>query len=260
MTELKLSQIAIDAGTQIRVKTDEQTVQDYTELLMQDTVFPPVDVFFDGVNYYLADGFHRYLAHKRCVKDRIAVNIHNGTARDARVFAATANNGHGLRMSKEDKRNAVLVYLNDFELAMLTDREISRRTGVSHPYVGKLRDELENPPKKAEKKKEKNDVVEPAKDREPKYDEGEDKVQELAVQVTELADENETLKKKLEASAGDKEAQDVVSELRSQIQRLEAENQTLKTSRDSFQSKVAELTKMVGYWKKRAEKAEKVTS
>lgn len=170
-----------------------------------------------------------------------------------------ANKGHGLRMSKEDKRNAVMVYLNDFELSMMKDREIARNVGVSHPFVGKLRDELENPPKKAEKK-EKKDVVEPTKDREPKYDEGEGRVQELAVQVTELADENETLKKKLEASAGDKEAQDVVSELRSQIQRLEAENQTLKSSRDSFQSKVAELTRMVSYWKKRAEKAEKATA
>ncbi len=247
--ELKLKDITINAGTQIRVKTDEKTVQEYTELLMQDTVFPPVEIFFDGVSYYLADGFHRFLAHQRCAKEKIAINLHNGTARDARIFAAKANNSHGLRMSREDKRNAVLVYLNDFELSMLSDREIGRELDVSHPFVAKLREEMDAP------KKEKKDVVDTPKVREPKYDEREGQVQELAVQVTELANENETLKKKLEFTGDNKD----LDELLDQNNKLKMEIETLKKSRDSFQSKVAELTRLVTYWKKRAEKAEKVS-
>lgn len=255
--ELRLDQITIDAGTQARIRTKEEVVSEYTELLMQDTVFPPVDVFFDGVNYYLADGFHRYFAHKRCVKAKIAINLHNGTDRDARLFAAIANRDHGLRMTKEDKHNAVLIYLNDYEKSMLSDREIAKEIGVSHPFVSRLRKELEEPPVKQEKKK---DVVDAPKEREPSYDEEDHKVQELAVQVTDLAHENETLKKKLEVTAGDDKALQVVEELREQIKKLEAENQTLKNSRDTFQSKVAELTRLVSYWKKRAEKAEKATA
>ena len=62
---LEIKSIVLDAGTQIRVSIDEERVQHYHELLEDDTEFPPVDVFFDGLRYILADGFHRVYAFKR---------------------------------------------------------------------------------------------------------------------------------------------------------------------------------------------------
>ena len=50
--------------------------------------FPPIDVFFDGQNYWLVDGFHRLQAHvllppvKRSVAGyfKARCKMHNGTA------------------------------------------------------------------------------------------------------------------------------------------------------------------------------------
>ena len=56
---LKLNQIRIDGGTQSRVDIDEQVVAEYADLYHQGIQLPPVTVFYDGTDYWLADGFHR---------------------------------------------------------------------------------------------------------------------------------------------------------------------------------------------------------
>lgn len=265
MKLLKLNEIVIDAGTQIRVAIDQKTVQEYTEMVMEGVDLPPVDVFFDGVKYYLADGFHRYLAHTRAVKPEIKVVVHNGTVRDALLFAAGANSKHGLKRTPQDKRNAVQVLLNDFEFSMMSDREIAKACGVSNTFVSNLRKELEEPPKKEKP----NEVVDAPKDRESKSvktevkEEENDEEQEYLIVNQELASENEELKQRLAVKAMDatpeeKEmAEQTMAEMRERIKQLEIENSSLKSSRDSYQHKVAELTKQVTYWKRQAEKAKK---
>ena len=63
--ELSLDLINLYGGTQARVQTTDEAVESYAEEMTQGTVFPPIDVYFDGATYWLADGFHRYLATKR---------------------------------------------------------------------------------------------------------------------------------------------------------------------------------------------------
>ncbi|MBX7219625.1 MAG: hypothetical protein K1Y36_06750, partial [Blastocatellia bacterium] len=55
---LYIDQIRIDGGTQPRTEINLDVVADYAETLKQK-VLPSVDVFFDGTDYWLADGFHR---------------------------------------------------------------------------------------------------------------------------------------------------------------------------------------------------------
>lgn len=62
-----------------------------------------------------------------------------GTQRDAILYPCGANTQHGLRRSQADKRKAVGIMLADPEWSKWSDREIARRCGVSHPFVGKLR-------------------------------------------------------------------------------------------------------------------------
>ena len=78
---LSLEKIIINAGTQSRAKIDEQTVAEYADRMMDGDVFPPVIVFYNGKDYWLADGFHRFFAAKRCAAPNIKCEVLDGDLR-----------------------------------------------------------------------------------------------------------------------------------------------------------------------------------
>jgi uncharacterized ParB-like nuclease family protein len=136
---LKLDQIRIDGGTQPRVAIDEDVVAEYADLYSNGVDLPAVTVFHDGSTYWLADGFHRYWASKRAERETIAVDIQQGTRRDAILYSVGANSTHGLRRTNEDKRKAIQTLLDDEEWSQWSAREIARSCGVSHNFVAKCR-------------------------------------------------------------------------------------------------------------------------
>ena len=60
--ELELKLIRLDGGTQVRAAIKEEAVMRYATDLEGGSVFPPMRVFFDGTDYWMSDGFHRYHA------------------------------------------------------------------------------------------------------------------------------------------------------------------------------------------------------
>lgn len=54
----------------------------------------PVIVFYDGTDYWLADGFHRFSAHRNQEKGEIACIIHQGSRREAVLYSVGANADH----------------------------------------------------------------------------------------------------------------------------------------------------------------------
>jgi len=136
---LRLAQIRTDGGTQPRMSLNESTVAEYQEALTEGAKMPPVTVFHDGVDYWLADGFHRFFAHKNIGALDIQAEVHQGTKRDAILHSVGANASHGLRRTNEDKRKAVTTLLEDAEWVKWSDREIARQCGVSHEFVRQLR-------------------------------------------------------------------------------------------------------------------------
>ena len=141
-TELTIARIRVDGGTQARAGLNWATIADYAEMMTEGVEFPPVIVYFDSADYWLADGFHRYHAAKQAGLDVLRVEVRDGDARAARLYAAGANGDHGLPRTNDDKRRAVLLLLNDPEWAKWSDREIARRCAVTHSLVGKVRGEL----------------------------------------------------------------------------------------------------------------------
>jgi len=137
----KLSDLRLDGGTQPRIELNPEVIAEYAELLRNDIKFPPITVYFDGVNYWLADGFHRYWAAKQA-NTELAVHVIQGSQRDAILHSVGANANHGLRRSNEDKRKAVTTLLLDEEWCQWSDRAIARQCQVSTPLVGKIRQEL----------------------------------------------------------------------------------------------------------------------
>ena len=141
---IDLDLVRIDGDTQPRAKIDTQAVAEYADRLQVGDELPPIDVYFDGSEYWLADGFHRWHAHRRLQRDRIICTVHKGTVDDARWHAIGANQTHGLRRTNEDKEKAVKAALMHPRATekKLSDVAIAEHVGVAPNTVKKYRDEL----------------------------------------------------------------------------------------------------------------------
>jgi hypothetical protein len=139
--EVKLADIK-DGGAQARVEMSHLIIQEYAEAMRNGDIFPPVIVFFDGTDHWLAEGYHRLEANKQIGRDSISAEVRSGTARDAILFGIGANASHGLRRSQADKRRAVERLLTDPEWAGWSDRKIAEAAKVDHKTVAKVRREL----------------------------------------------------------------------------------------------------------------------
>ena len=146
---LSIDLLRLDGDTQARIKISEETVETYAELIdASGSVWPfgPLDVFHDGSDYFVADGFHRTLAAQRLNRASVPCLVHKGTAKDARIFGMTANDKHGLRMSQADKR-ACVEWLLDHGPKM-TQVEVSEKAGVDVRTVKRVVAERKGPSEK----------------------------------------------------------------------------------------------------------------
>lgn len=139
LAPIPLSRIRLDGGTQPRVAIAEDVVKEYAEALLSGVTFPPPDVFYDGADYWLGDGFHRYHAAVAAGAEVLTCAMRFGTRRDAVLFSVGANRTHGMRRSNDDKRKAVLTLLNDEEWGQWSNAEIARKCGVDTSTVDKWR-------------------------------------------------------------------------------------------------------------------------
>lgn len=150
VTTVAVQAIQTAGGTQMRAALSNDTVSEYRDALLEGAVLPPIVVFYDGSDYWLADGFHRVAAHRQAYgtpgsayrdlsKPEIAADVRAGTRRDAVLYAAQANASHGLRRTNADKQRAVRALLEDPEWSQWSDGEIARKCAVSQPFVSSLR-------------------------------------------------------------------------------------------------------------------------
>jgi len=121
---------------------NEDVVTEYAEDMQNGKVFPPPVVFYDGQDYWLADGFHRVKAAEQAGLESIAVDLRHGTRREAVLFSVGANAAHGLRRTNADKRRAVIRLLSDPEWSKWSNMEISRQCAVAESFVRKVKSEL----------------------------------------------------------------------------------------------------------------------
>ncbi len=112
--DLSLESIDIYSGTQARAQTNEDAIEGYAEAMTNGAVFPPITVYYDGSTYWLADGFHRYLAAKRLQRPTILAEVQPGGRIDALRHALGANATNGVHRNNADKRNAVEIALEEW--------------------------------------------------------------------------------------------------------------------------------------------------
>ena len=75
--KISLQDIVIDKDTQSRDVISEQVINEYAEAMQGGAKFPAIVVFYDGLNYYLVDGFHRYFAYLKLDNNEVEVIVHN---------------------------------------------------------------------------------------------------------------------------------------------------------------------------------------
>lgn len=252
--KINIEKIRIDGDTQSRESLKGATILDYTEKVLAGEIFKPIKIIYDGKDWWLADGFHRYFAHKRAKVNTIDADISNGTKRDAWIYSLSANGKHGLPRSNEDKRRSVMRALNDIELCDKTNIEIAKICDVSDMTVGRIRKELEL--LKEAKKKPKTKPVEP-----PKEEYIQDEVHELRTENQALLTENTKLRDQMAIGVleiDDEEKitiQETVESLRAEVSRLQSLLDAMTISRNDFQQKAADAINQIKYWKRRAEKS-----
>lgn len=139
---LPLVRIKLEQNAQPRVELDDAYTEEIVSDLLTDSLFPPIVVYYDGDDYWLADGFHRYRAHQRAGRSVINAEVRKGGVREAILCSVGANSTHGKRRSNADKRKAVLTLFEDPIWGTWTDRAIAKYCRVSQPFVSSIRKEL----------------------------------------------------------------------------------------------------------------------
>lgn len=270
-----IASIRVDGGTQSREKVDALVVAEYAQEMKDGIEFPPVTLFFDGVDHWVADGFHRLHAHTQIGRVSIQANVHTGTSRDAILYAVGANDGHGLRRTNGDKRKCVSMLLADMQWCRMSENEIANRCKVSRALVKSVMDSLHL----AEKQDAVIEVVrngkaytqntkglkakaKPARELPKPIEPPEPIESENTEIIRALVEDNQSLTQRLAVAAMDATpeeraaATDLIAQLRSEVVSLRAERDALAAGRNAMQAEVAQMRKQIDYWKKKAEKYE----
>lgn len=267
MKKLNMLEVRLDGETQARVALDAERVTEYAEAMKDGAEFPPIVVFHDGSDYWLADGFHRYHAIKQNGRVSVDVEVVVGTVLDAQIFAYGANSKRGLSTSHEDNRSIIVRMLSHPISKDWTNAEIARHVGVSQMTVARVKAGMEkdeelkaDSAKKRYTRKDGKEVTvdtaklatKKAKAVAPTVDDDEQqKHKELVDALTALEQENIRLKEVIALAQWDAsdiekiDVHDTLDEYKKTIKNLRLENDALRESRDIFQAKNEELTGMV---------------
>lgn len=129
---------------QSRIEINHAIVAEYQTLMEEGVHFDPADGLEDETGQvFIWDGSHRGEAARRA-NLLLTVRLEPGNREQAEWLALGANQKHGLRRSRADKRLAIQQALRHPNGANLSDREIARHCGVDHKTVGQIRSELES--------------------------------------------------------------------------------------------------------------------
>ena len=138
--DIEIGKITVDVEIVGRVDgLDFVTIQSYADDMEAGAVFPPVELVGDGDVFWLVDGLHRLEAAKKINREQISSNVTEGDERVAMLMSCAANAEHGKRRTNEDKRQKVMMMLEDEEWQGWSSRKIAEKCKVGHKFVDKLR-------------------------------------------------------------------------------------------------------------------------
>ena len=98
--DIPLSRIK-DGGAQMRAEMNVDLINEYAEAMLNGAVFPPIDLFYDGADYWLGEGYHRVEAARKIERETI-----NATQREMRFSMASAPTPHTAYAGRKPIRGA----------------------------------------------------------------------------------------------------------------------------------------------------------
>lgn len=135
----------------VRAGQDSAVVQEYLGLIIErkSWPFPPLEVVeTDDGKRLVWDGGHRLAAAQLAAYSVVPVILTRGTAEDALAKARQANVAHGLKRTNADKKKVAEGLVRE-ELERVaagakprSTHELGRLVGLSHAYIGQVRDRL----------------------------------------------------------------------------------------------------------------------
>jgi len=140
LKSVKINSVRIDGDTQSRVDIDANWVNAIVDDIKNEINYDPIEARFDGVHYWLTDGFHRYLANKQIGAKEINVAYLPGTQLDAQIDSYSANSKHGKPRTRADKQKAVEKAIVHPQLKDKSNYEIAKICMVSQSFVAAVRD------------------------------------------------------------------------------------------------------------------------
>ena len=233
MRMVKLSDIRIDGGTQFRDQIDQDVVKEYKEAMLNGAEFPPIQTAFDGSNYWLWDGFHRYFAFMAMGLKQVEVEYKPGTQEDAQDWALSANAKHGQNRNNATKRKQVEAALAMERHKDKSNREIAKLCEVSDTFVASIRSsevkerQAKNIEKHFNKKASKDDVS--AVKLHPESDPVPPMTQDFAPSEEELEANQLMIQRDIETMNKMLESDDVIATLHAEVKRLNTSNANLQS-------------------------------
>lgn len=135
-----IREIATDRRCQARKEEDPAIVDEYADAYRAKAKFPPIEVFIVDGAPQLVDGWHRLAAMVKAGMSWATCEVvGTGTIDEAIWRALGANQGHGIRRSNADKRNAIHLALTSQIGAEQSNAVIAGHLGVSKDLVGEVR-------------------------------------------------------------------------------------------------------------------------
>src|SRR4051794_25951813 len=128
---LPLDALTLDPELQPRAQLDRPTWEDYALHLAERVVFPPVLAVRDGDTLWLADGYHRWHAHKALGVPTIEAEVRPGTRLDALRYSLTANATHGKPRTDGDYRRAYGIAVSNRLIEPTDTNGLMQLTGCS---------------------------------------------------------------------------------------------------------------------------------
>lgn len=143
--EIAIKEIRLDSMLRLREFPNPEAVESWRKAFAMKAEVAPVVVFYDGLSYWLADGFSRIEAAKLEKASTIPFQKNLGTEADAFLFAIKKNPERPIKYLQWDNLGRLIWYAlkNDF-LRQKSDSEIAILLGVDRRAVERSRKRIEN--------------------------------------------------------------------------------------------------------------------
>ena len=139
-----INDIILDERCQPRAILNAEAVQEYADIYDEgEAELPALEVVSIDDKLVLIDGFHRLAGARQADQSFIRVTVvEECDVGRASWLASAVNQGHGVRRTNADKRQAVTLAINSDIGEEQSSRDIGAHVGVSKSFVSNVRAEF----------------------------------------------------------------------------------------------------------------------